>query len=171
MKAEFGYSRRKLANGLAGAVAFVATTLAVTLFAIAAGLPVWAVAPPMALIAVFFGIAAVTYARRFSGTEPVLTIDDNGVYDRRLGPRPVPWEAVTRLETVRVWGHDVLELKVSEPQRYLAPPATVTRILTPIHRLMGLSPLLVSPGDLEASFGDVLFAVRRFRSEGADEAG
>ena len=162
MKAEFGYSRRKLANGMAGAAAFVVTALAVALFAAAAGQPLWAVLPPAAAIAAFFGLVVVTYARRYPQTGPVLSISEAGIHDRRLGSRPVPWEEITRLATVRVWGHDVLELKVTGPERYLDPASAITRILTPVHRLMGYSPLLVSPAELDASFGDVLHAVRQF---------
>jgi hypothetical protein len=168
MKAEFGYSRRKLANGMAGAAAFVVTALAVALFAVAAGQPLWAVLPPMTAIAAFFGLVAVTYGRRYPQSGPVLTIGDDGILDRRLGPDPVPWDEITRLATVRVWGHDVLELKLTGPERFLAPPALVTRILVPVHRAMGLSPLLVSPAELDASFGDLLHAVRRFRPESAE---
>ncbi|MFP3943378.1 MAG: STM3941 family protein [Alphaproteobacteria bacterium] len=171
MRAEFAFSRRKLANGLAGALAFVATAVAVVLFAVAAGQPMWAVAPPMLVIAAFFGLVAATHARRFSRNEPVLTIDEEGIHDRRLGPSPVPWPAVSRLETVRVWGHDVLEVKVADPAAYLKPPALITRILIPVHRLMGYSPLLISPAELDASFGDLLHAVQRFRSAGAETSG
>lgn len=168
MGAEYSYSRRKLANGAIGAGAFVVMALVLGAFALAMGLAVWVVVPAVVIVAGVFGWVAFTFIRRFDQSGTVLRIDEFGVLDQRLGRETIPWSEVDRVETVSLWGQDMLELRVGAPQRFLAPPERVMRLLPPIYRAIGYSPLVVSPAVLAASYGDVLHAVRHFRPTGTE---
>lgn len=75
-----------------------------------------------AVVTVYFGLRSIGNLREIVFPSPVIRIGEEGLQDRRLGARPIPWEAISEIREVtgQVGGGTVF-LEVREPGRYIGP--------------------------------------------------
>jgi hypothetical protein len=67
---------------------------------------------PVVLVA---GPMFVGCVRRFFDNDVVLTVDENGVLDRRRVDRPIPWSKISSSTVARLYGQKSIWLKLSAP--------------------------------------------------------
>ena len=74
------------------------------------------------LVTIYFGARLLGNLREIALPRPVISIGDDGIRDRRLGSRTVPWTAIAEIRQVTGgMGNGTLFLQVSEPNRYIGP--------------------------------------------------
>jgi hypothetical protein len=100
---------------------------------------------------------ALDNALRVCDRRIVLVIDDDGLFDRRIVDRKIPWKEIQSTATSRYRGSSrrVLVLKVVHPERFISNPYKhFLRYLQPPY-----SRLLVSEATLDARFDAINKAV------------
>ena len=121
-----------------------------------------------ALCVLFFGgtslAALVTVLRTGPGT--VVAVTDEGLFDRRIGPQPIPWSeirgvAIRRGPTLPSLYLRFLELDVVEPDRFRhGSPTSMTRLGDRLNRLYGFKPLVISAAVLDHGIEEIEAAIR-----------
>jgi len=160
-------ARGPLSVALLGAGVFVVLGIAILTGAIGGGpTPVDVLGGKVigALCVLFFGgisvFALVSIAK--SGGGPVLVIDDEGLFDRRIGPRPIPWSEIRGAEkrtgpTLPSLFLTFIELDVAEPDRFRR---SSSKVADRLNKLYGFKPLVLSTAVLDHGIDEVLAAIR-----------
>ncbi|WP_340115790.1 hypothetical protein [Pelagibius sp. 7325] len=95
---------------------------------------------------------------------PILTIDAQGIWDRRISGAPLPWRAIRRIYPQRFplpGSLPTLRVELSDPTCYRPPSRGVWRFLP---RRRGVVPsLVIVPALLNARSGEILAEIERFR--------
>lgn len=121
-----------------------------------------------ALCILFFGgisvLAVVTIIRTGPGT--VVSVTDEGFFDRRIGPEPIPWSEIRGVKmrsgpTLPSLFLRFLELDVVEPDRFRrGSPGALTRLVDRLNRVYGFKPLVVSAAVLDHGIEEIEAAIR-----------
>lgn len=121
-----------------------------------------------ALCILFFGgislAALVTVLRTGPGT--VLAVTDAGLFDRRIGPQPIPWSEIRSVKirrgpTLPSLVQRFLELDVVDPDRFRhGSPTAMTRLADRLNRLYGFKPLVISAAVLDHGIEEIEAAIR-----------
>jgi len=129
-----------------------------------------------ALCVLFFGgisvLALASISRTGGGT--VVVVDDDGVYDRRIGPQPIPWSEIRGVELKR--GPTLpslylrfLELDAVDPDRFRhGSPGLLTRLADRVNRFYGFKPLVISAAVLDHDLEEIEAAIRLRLRETSD---
>jgi len=105
----------------------------------------------------FLAVGAIDLWRLLKLGSPVLVVDENGILDRRLQSRPVPWTAIRRAEFIAkggstlllgIWGDGVEETLAAGRRRSLLGANLLARRLA---RRFGLAPLTIDVASLNVS--------------------
>jgi len=116
----------------------------------AAGLGLWALsgwgfsgfdAVLGALVTLYFGAKLVFNLAEILFPRPVIFITQEGIRDRRLGQRLIPWTAIRRIKEVTGQiGECTLFLEVREPLRYVSPWNGIMWTVYAFNRWFGSKP-------------------------------
>ena len=141
-------SRAKLALGLLGCLAFVATSAFL-----------WTLPDPEAnTIAVaagglfgFFGIAIA--ARLFKPRRDTLVLDDTGFFDRRVSPDHIAWSDIISAQTIQIQRSRFISLELDRPERFTRSRLARLNKSTGFNDLnIGLGFLDHKPAEIETEF-------------------
>lgn len=91
-----------------------------------------------AIVTVYFGLRSVGNLREIVFPRPVIRISDDGLQDRRLGSRTIPWGAISEIrEVTGQVGGGTLFLEVREPGRYIGPSKGLLWLFYAVRGLSG----------------------------------
>ena len=90
-------------RGLNFALAGAVLALSILGFAAAGVIPTESGSNPMVGWAIIGAclVAAVIFARRAMDSSPQARVDESGIYSRKLGDQPVPWDRITNYHVLR----------------------------------------------------------------------
>src|SRR5262245_17804209 len=114
---------------------------------------------------IWLGLCAHAVWRRLERAaerHPVVTIDDNGILDTRVLPRPIEWWEIEFFYPVDAARSRVVELRLRHPHRTLADAPWHVRLGLDWHREFDLPDVCVSLLLLDATVPDTVEAIRRY---------
>jgi len=103
---------------------------------------VWVVAP-IALIAFIINVI------RGQGTDPVLIINDDGVFDRRLKVGTIHWADIRRIKSYSLSGALYISLELHNMQAYESRRPLWLSVVSQVQRLFRMSSLSISTNGLD----------------------
>lgn len=90
-----------------------------------------------ALVTLYFGARAIGNLVEILFPRPVLRIGGDGVQDRRLGARTIPWTAISEIKEVSAnLGGGTVFLEVRDPARYVGPSKGILWLVYAGRRLL-----------------------------------
>lgn len=117
-----------------------------------------------AWIAAFAALALAILGRgRRSG--PVVTINAEGIHDRRISASALAWDAISRVEGFDVEHVSFVGLDFHDATTALARAKPMVRFFAPLHRLLRLPAVSINTSLLDGSDADLLAAIARWRPE------
>jgi len=113
------------------------------------------------------GVAALMdrLSRRASTDAVVLSIDRQGILDRRLMPRPIEWREIEAICPVDPSRSHVVEIRLRWPESTLAGTRWPVRIGAYCQRACGIPAVTINMMLLDGSIRDVLEAIARHRPD------
>ncbi|MES2496523.1 MAG: hypothetical protein V4618_10430 [Pseudomonadota bacterium] len=119
--------------------------------------------------ALLLGGVAITYAIEVLGPSPVLTLSDQGMFDRRVSRQPVPWRLIRGVAPIQHGMSLMLALDVTEPQRISPPVNPVWRINRRAARLLGNPELTLRLNGLDIDLFALLRAIEEHQASAFGE--
>jgi hypothetical protein len=98
---------------------------------------------PIALIAVLVNVI------RGQGTDPVVIIDDQGVFDKRLKIGVIRWADIRRIKSYSLSGANYISLELHNTQAYESRRPFWLTLLSQAQRLFGMSSISISTNSLD----------------------
>jgi len=92
----------------------------------------------------FFGLALVGWLSQLLRRGPTVTIDDRGVFDRRMGIGPILWRDIAFISIGQVRRERFMSLWLRNEDQYLSKAPRVKRGLELASRELGFSPFTLS---------------------------
>lgn len=122
-----------------------------------------------AAFALLLSGVAVTYAIELLRPAPVLKLSDQGLFDRRVSRRPVPWPSIRGVAPIQHGVSLILALDVTEPRRIAPPVNPVWRINRRAARLLGNPELTLRLNGLDIDLFALLRAIEEHRASACGE--
>ena len=126
-------------------------------------------------IAFFGSMALLSLPSLLRGQEPVIRIDENGIFDRRVCSKPIPWAAVNKVrvfrgKTLYALPQRFISIDVDDPDEYALRNGNsrLAGALKKLNALYDEPGITISTATLGKSIDDVLDSIRR-ESNGAFE--
>ena len=110
-----------------------------------------------------FTLFAAAVDRRGNRGEPVVTVSDAGIHDRRVSAALIAWEAISRIGGFEAENVHFIGLDFHNPAAALADAKPLVRFIAPAHRLLQFPSVSINTSLLDGSDGDLLAAIREFR--------
>jgi hypothetical protein len=97
------------------------------------------------------GIAIALVYRTIKGEshDPVITLDEQGIFDRRLKVGVIRWDDIRRAVPYSVQGMEYISLDLHDMKTYEARRPLWLRLLSKGQRLVGLSPVSIMASGLD----------------------
>ena len=160
--AAFGYSRLK--------TAVLATVLAVlTLVPLGAafsGEAKLGFAALLAMTAGFFGLWLLAMLARLFWRGPVLIVSREGLCDRRIGPKIIPWARVRQVYVYRARSQVYLAVVPDAPEDFADPPGAFEKLSLWVSDALRLPRFSLSLMGLNATQRTIMMALRRHMPPG-----
>lgn len=96
-----------------------------------------------------FGPVSLYGLRRFFSSKPILTIDYEGIYDRRNMKTTVPWAAIEEMKRYNSDTLDVLALRLNEDGRRNLKTTWAQKVNKPFYAMIGVKGLALHLNGLE----------------------
>ncbi len=164
-KIEIGYSKRRLALLLLGALALTAggTAMAFHLF------------PDMQVDAfytavgyfgmIFFGFALLKIVwLLITARGPVLFIDRNGIRDLRVSPNAIPWDAVEQIGISEVRKQQFVTLQVTPALEKRLVASTGSKLMRAANHAIGVDGIVLNPSGLQVDPPDLFEVCNAYRA-------
>jgi hypothetical protein len=119
-----------------------------------------------AAFTLLFIAVTITYALASRDDAPVVIIDREGIFDRRLSRRTIAWREITALQPVWQGSGSVLIVSVAAPRSIPSPRNPLWAVNRLAGRLLGRPGLTIKMIGLYAHFADLAFAAEAFRPVG-----
>lgn len=118
----------------------------------------------------FFGLTLATTIGDLFIRGPVLIIDAQGIWDKRMSPRPIPWRElrVAYISTVRRSKFISLDLFDAEP--YLPTPYTFRGVLARLNPLRNYTKVTIPTLPLTARAEEILAMIESYRAQALDSS-
>lgn len=110
----------------------------------------------------FFAWAAWRVARRLKDQEPVVTISQEGLRDRRIREAVIPWSAISAIEPFEAESTPFIGIEFHDPGAIMPTARPMMRYAAPLQRLMRFPTTSMQMSLLDGSGEDVLAAIDRF---------
>lgn len=156
---EFRWDSRRL-NWYTGLMALVAAPSLLLLFQPGADVKTLGIAWASAC-----ALAAIALQKRKRVSLPVVTVSEQGIFDRRVSETAFAWNAITSVEGFDAEHVQFVGLEFQNPGAALAHCKPLIRIFAPLHRLFKYPSVSINMGLLDGSDADLLQAVCHFRPE------
>jgi hypothetical protein len=160
--AAFFYSRLKTA-------ALAAILAVLTLFPLAAALSGEAgfgFALLFSMTAGFFGVWLVAVLARLFWRGPVLIVSREGILDRRIGTRIIPWARVSQIYVFRARSQVYVAVVPDDPEDFIDPPGRFERLSLWASDALRLPRFSLSLMGLDATQRTIMMAFRRHMPPG-----
>ena len=102
----------------------------------------------------FFPLATLAGMRHLFYRGPVVTIDLEGILDRRFGVGRIPWDDIALVFELSVKSQRFLSIQLKDEASYLRRMPVRARLLAKINAAFGFSPFTISFTPLNRSFND-----------------
>lgn len=148
---------------------FVAVLTVLTLVPLAAALSGQAgfgFALLFGMTAAFFAVWLAAMLARFLWRGPVLVISPEGVLDRRIGPKTIPWERITQIYVFRARSQVYIAVLPDDPEDFVHPPGRFERLSLWAADALKLPRFSISMMGLDASQRSIMKALRRHMPAG-----
>ena len=119
---------------------------------------------------VLFGMGLPILGGMLLRTGVVVRFDGEGIYDRRLGPEVIRWEAIDRLELLSIQGNKFIGVRLQDRRAYLARMNVWARLVHHANGCVGFRLIYVNLGALRPGLREGLPRLYALLSEiGRDE--
>lgn len=115
----------------------------------------------------FFGLTLVTWLADLSIRGPVLVIDRDGLWDKRMSRRPIPWTEIRDAYIRKVKYTRFINLDLVDPKPYLPSPLSFRGLLARLNPMMGYSAMTIATLPLTGSAQEVLSTIEGYRAQAA----
>ncbi len=109
-----------------------------------------------------FALLAAAVHSRGARTEPVVTVSDEGVHDRRISAAPIAWDRIAHIEGFEAENVTFVGLDFHDAKVALADAKPLVRAMAPIHRLFEFPAVSINTSLLDGSDADVIAAIEKF---------
>jgi len=125
-------------------MALVALAASVLLYFYLGYLPViiWLVGPIVVIVLLVSLI-------RGEGKEPVIILNDEGVFDKRLKVGTIKWSDIRRIRSYNLFGAEYISLELHDMNNYESRRPLWFKLLTQVQRLYGMSSIAISTNGLD----------------------
>lgn len=103
--------------------------------------------------AIYFG------CRQLFTVEPIISIDETGVLDRRMGFGRIAWSDIASASRMSLRGHPIIALQIRNEELYLHKVSKFRASLYRLLHMLGLPSYSISFGGLEPSADEVYAAL------------
>jgi hypothetical protein len=110
-----------------------------------------------------FGFLAAAVYRCGAKTEPVVTVSEEGIHDKRVSATPIPWDRIARIEGFEAENVTFVGLDFHDPKVALADSKPLVRVVAPIHRLFRFPAVSINTSLLDGGDADLIAAIKKFR--------
>lgn len=159
-----------------GSVDFHWHSLSLRLFVVASALLGLLGLPMMASDALDMRLAGIVWSlgflwllwalvRRWRSTDPVVSVDSNGVLDRRIATAPYAWNEIRNIEIFEADNMTWVGLEFIDPRASLEKSGWLVRLCAFPQRLMRFPSVSISMALLDGTPGDLVAAMRTFRPD------
>ena len=155
----FGWSLTKLR--IAALILLGATTPAIVGFAMAGPFVRWICLAWLAGI----GLMAQGLSRRARAGAVVLSVDERGIFDRRLMSRHIEWREIAAIWPVNIDRSDVVDIELHWPRVTLAKTRWQVRIGAYCQTCYGVPAVTISMLLLDGNVSELLDAVAQYRPD------
>ena len=100
-------------------------------------------------------IVFVQGVRQMFDRGPCIVLNDEGIYDKRLGMGLIRWSDIERVRMQGLSGAYYISLELSNSDQYLSRQPAYTRIANQIWRLYNISPIHIKVAHMDVAPGDV----------------
>jgi hypothetical protein len=160
--AAFFYSRAKIAVLLA----ILAVLTLVPLGAAFSGEAKFGFALLFSMTASFFGVWFLAMLARLFWRGPVLIVSREGILDRRIGTRIIPWERVSQIYVFRARSQVYVAVVPDDPEEFIDPPGRFERLSLWASDALRLPRFSISMMGLNATQRAIMMALRRHMPPG-----
>jgi hypothetical protein len=108
----------------------------------------------------FFGLCFVAILFQLFRQGPTVVIDEFGVFDRRLGVGPIPWEDIASVSAAQVKSQRLILLWLRNEDQYLSHVSAWRHRLAAANRALGFSPFCMSFTGLTPGFDEAYGRLR-----------
>ena len=122
----------------------------------------------LAVTSVFFGGWLLAMLARLFWRGPVLIVSKEGVRDRRIGPKTIPWARVRQVYVFKARSQAFLAVVTDAPADFAAPPGPLERLSLWVNDTLRLPRFSLSLLGLDASQRTIMLALRRFMPAGIE---
>ena len=158
-EAAFSWSRRKIRFAAVALLGFAVP--AVAGFAVAGSFGKWVCLAWLTGVAALMGLLC----RRAASEEIVLTINERGIFDRRLMPRQIDWQEIEAVCHVNMNGGHVIDLRLRWPKTTLRGTPWRVRIGAFCQTGFDVTAVTISMLLLGGRASDVVDAIARYRPD------
>ncbi len=116
----------------------------------------------------FFGLAAVVALVRAFGDQEVLTVDRQGILDKRISSSKLPWPMIAKLSVRTVRRQKFLMVELV-PQFEATLQKTAMARLAAANAALGIKGMAISTHGLNGSLDELIEAIRRFSASEAHQ--
>lgn len=118
-------------------------------------------------VALIVGFAwlANALAGRMRSTDPVVSVDDAGIFDRRIATAPFGWGEIRSVEAFEAESTHWVGFEFIDRRHSLAKTSRLVRVCAPLQRLMRFPSVSISMALLDGSTGDLIAAIRAHRPD------
>jgi hypothetical protein len=102
----------------------------------------------------FFGLCFAAILFQLFRRGPTVVIDELGVFDRRMGVGPIPWEEIASVSAADVKRQRLISLWLRNEEPYLSRASAWRRRLAAANRALGFSPFCMSFTGLTPGFDE-----------------
>jgi hypothetical protein len=96
---------------------------------------------------------------------PVVSIDADGIYDRRICDRVISWDDIRRVDTLEADQMSFVAIDLKPGAKIFAQLNFLHRLMRWPNRLLGFPALSIAMHALDGSTSDLLTAIRGFRPD------
>jgi len=112
-----------------------------------------------------FAWLTLLLARRTRSAEPVVSVDQEGVLDRRIADERFGWEEILRVETYDAEDMAWVGLELKDPKVSLAKARWLVRLFAPLHALFRFPRVSISMALLDGTREDLMAAICAHRPD------
>ena len=98
---------------------------------------------------IIVGIFLLVTLIRGQSNEPVIIINDEGVFDKRLKVGTIQWSDIRRIRSYNLSGAEYISLELHNMNRYESRRPLWFRLLSQVQRVFGMSSIAISTNGLD----------------------
>jgi hypothetical protein len=101
------------------------------------------------VLLIVFGILVVVDLIRGQSNEPVIILNDEGVFDKRLKVGTIRWQDIRRIRSYNLSGAEYISLELHDMSHYESRRPLWFRLVSQVQRVFGMSSIAISTNGLD----------------------